>query len=644
MSEAVATITPIGRPEQAGASRGKRSIIRLIVISDDQRSATAALTAFQTDQAVARPNYYLDQAGAIAQLVVDSRAGTSLGRVLYRGRYHNLDRIAISIQLEHRAGTDYSDAQLLTLHHLITLLRERHQLSEATLTTLIDDPAGRRSAIPYLPPPPPLIDSSPLLGGGLNPDQELFVALYAETYRALGGVLKLNQAFPIHAAHFNLGAPIGRNAPPPVMVDGRPFNIQPFARDTIFNEGTDYAAVQELRSLLDHDRIGIPLSDPGRSLLDATYRIALQGVRAAGVTLQGRESLEPGWRFHQVAHNAGFGPPLSGNYREASQRYALQVFAGETLYTPVTDLRGCYRLSATDPTDPAYDLIWHETYKVARAPYLPSEELHQRAVELRLGAPLSAPYSVTIAGSSYRVQIWALDTLYQGSDGTIRRMSELPKPPAIVAWQPKAPRSLPTTPPNPLPPQLPPESTAVPRPGDPTWPPRPTFDILSSSALERTFGTIQWVRIQGDAIAITNDWATNNLVSVHIPQLLKIPGVRSDLIQLHTLVAEQVRQLFAAWERAGLLPLIKSFDGAWIPRTMRLQPTRLSNHAYGIAFDLNARWNPMMGSAALVGQPGSLRELVPLANAHGFYWGGHWNFDGKGASDGMHFEWARPMG
>ena len=641
MGRRVVTSSPRNDAQRAGARRGKRSIVNLIVIEDDQRSASAALKAFQTDH---RPNYYLDQAGTITQLVVDSRAGTSLGRVLYRGRYHNLDRIAISIQLERRTGTDYSDAQLLALHQLIALLRERHQLSEAALTTLINDPAGRRSAIPYLPPPPPLIDSGSLLGGGLSPDQELFVALYAETYRALGGVLKLNQAFPILAAHFNLGAPIGRNAPPPVMVDGRPLNIQPFARDTIFNEGTDYAAVQEVRSLFDHDQLGIPQSGPGRSLLDATYRIALQGVRAAGIPLVGRESLEPGWRFHQVAHNAGFGPPLSGNYREASQRYALQVFAGETLYTPVTDLRGCFRLSTTDPTDPAYDLIWHETYKVARAPYLPADELHRRAVELRLGAPLSAPYSVMIAGNSYRVQIWALDTLYQGADGTIRRMSELPKPPAIVAWQPKPPRPVLATPPNPLPPQLPPESAGRPRPGDPTWPPRPTFDILSSTAREQILGTLQWVHTQGDMIAITNDWADTYLVSVHIPQLLRIPGVRSDRIQLHMRVAEQVRLLFAAWELAGLLPLITSFDGAWIPRTMRLQPTRLSSHAYGIAFDLNARWNPMMGLAALVGQPGSLRELVPLANAHGFYWGGHWNFDGRGASDGMHFEWARPMG
>jgi hypothetical protein len=35
-----------------------------------------------------------------------------------------------------------------------------------------------------------------------------------------------------------------------------------------------------------------------------------------------------------------------------------------------------------------------------------------------------------------------------------------------------------------------------------------------------------------------------------------------------------------------------------------------------------------------VGQHGSVRELVSIANEHGFFWGGH--FDKR--RDGMHFE------
>jgi hypothetical protein len=39
---------------------------------------------------------------------------------------------------------------------------------------------------------------------------------------------------------------------------------------------------------------------------------------------------------------------------------------------------------------------------------------------------------------------------------------------------------------------------------------------------------------------------------------------------------------------------------------------------------------------ALVGQKGSVREIVPIANEFGFYWGGHFT-----RKDGMHFEIAK---
>ncbi len=66
-------------------------------------------------------------------------------------------------------------------------------------------------------------------------------------------------------------------------------------------------------------------------------------------------------------------------------------------------------------------------------------------------------------------------------------------------------------------------------------------------------------------------------------------------------------------------------------------------HAYGAAFDINVQWNQFNVRAALVGDKGSVRELVPIANQLGFYWGGHFRYNKHSdASDGMHFEWARP--
>jgi hypothetical protein len=75
-----------------------------------------------------------------------------------------------------------------------------------------------------------------------------------------------------------------------------------------------------------------------------------------------------------------------------------------------------------------------------------------------------------------------------------------------------------------------------------------------------------------------------------------------------------------------------------VPRFIRGSHSVLSNHAYGTAFDINAPWNALGVRPALVGKPGSVRELVPLAAEHGFAWGGHF----RTRPDGMHFELVRP--
>jgi hypothetical protein len=63
----------------------------------------------------------------------------------------------------------------------------------------------------------------------------------------------------------------------------------------------------------------------------------------------------------------------------------------------------------------------------------------------------------------------------------------------------------------------------------------------------------------------------------------------------------------------------------------------LSNHAFSSALDINQRWNGLGMIPALEDAQGSLRELVPIANEHGFFWGGHF----KRRPDGMHFEVAK---
>lgn len=640
MSLVEGEIELVGAPVKAGDPR-EGTKIQLIVVTDDARTADEAVAAFSAEDAAQVPNYYIDQTGYIRQFVADERAGNGIELAIYKGRRRNIDRLSLSVRLERPEGYDYSDMQVEAIHRLLGFLMDLHKLGDAELATILPDDEGRPRVFPYLPPPSSVEVDGGLLGAGLDPAQQLFVDLFAETYKPRGGALKLNQAFPLHAAKFNLGAPVGLNEPPAVTVDGRSFNIQPFARDTIFNEGTDYAAVQVMSALFDPDKMEIPMGGTGRGLLEATYRAAIKAAKAKGA-IKGNESLRPDWRFHQVARNASYGPPLSGNYVSDDGKYAVQVFAGETLYTPMTDQAGCTYLSATPPDDPAHAVIWKETYKVAGAPYDPNSDFHKKALELKLGAPLTGVYDANLSGTPYKVQVWALDTLYKGPDGQIKRMGELPKPPEVQSWAPKAPKPVPPTPPNPLPPQVPPTNAGAPRPGDINWPPRPDFNILTdkNNARANALGRIEYVRAKGDFVTITNGWDKQNIIDVSIPQLAKIPGGGGGKVKFHKVAADQLVRLFAAWEAAGLLHFIKTFDGTWVPRTIRMKPTVLSNHAFGTAFDINAKWNGLMKIAAFVGQEGSVRELVPLANAHGFYWGGHWNYDGKGASDGMHFEWA----
>lgn len=107
-------------------------------------------------------------------------------------------------------------------------------------------------------------------------------------------------------------------------------------------------------------------------------------------------------------------------------------------------------------------------------------------------------------------------------------------------------------------------------------------------------------------------------------------------MRFHKECAYQLQQFFIEIEKEGLLHLVKTYAGAYYPRFVRGSRTVLSNHSYGTAFDINVAWNGLGKTPALVGQTGSVRELVPIANKWGGYWGGHFS-----RPDGMHFEVAR---
>jgi hypothetical protein len=115
-------------------------------------------------------------------------------------------------------------------------------------------------------------------------------------------------------------------------------------------------------------------------------------------------------------------------------------------------------------------------------------------------------------------------------------------------------------------------------------PARPKFSSLGQAGREAVFGRYPFestpTESNPEAIRITSDWAAKNIVTVTIPQLAKIKGApASGKVQFHELVAPRVARLFQRWEDDGLLELVLTYGGSFVPRFVRGSRTTLSPHA-----------------------------------------------------------------
>lgn len=423
----------------AGFSR-RGSGVALVVLHSDPRPQHEALTDYAQRRAATRPHYYMAHDGSLTPLVSEGRATRHSGTARWRGKRRNIDRISIGITLEHIPGTAVRRAQLIGLHILTAQLRERHGLGDDALfrweqpygvagdgallvVVLPPDPA----VSPYDPTPRLLpeieyaLDSALVLSGD-EVQQQMWAALAQESFARRGEGLQPTWAFHQQADARKLGAPLARSAgsDKQVVVGGTPYGYQPFARDTLFNEGNRWNEVCSLNELLG----GTIPSDPnslGYKLLEAAF-------------LASGAALFPYYAFHQVAVREQLGYPLGNSYRAelAGQQYSLQVFSCDTLYTPLanpesnTNWGDVRRLSQTE--DPALaQALWAETYRPCGAAYDVNGPFQQFAAQARdLGAPLSGVYEVTINETVYQVQIFAADTLHATPGGAVQRMRDIP--------------------------------------------------------------------------------------------------------------------------------------------------------------------------------------------------------------------------
>lgn len=121
-----------------------------------------------------------------------------------------------------------------------------------------------------------------------------------------------------------------------------------------------------------------------------------------------------------------------------------------------------------------------------------------------------------------------------------------------------------------------------------------------------------------------------------IPGLVDIPlppGTRSHLgnpiktIQCHSLMMAPLASAFACIAKTKAT--IQTVNGCYCYRNIR-DTDRLSNHAHGMAIDINARGNGY-GMTPTIDL-----AIVDCFKQAGFTWGGDWDIP-----DGMHFELRR---
>ena len=182
---------------------------------------------------------------------------------------------------------------------------------------------------------------------------------------------------------------------------------------------------------------------------------------------------------------------------------------------------------------------------------------------------------------------------------------------------------------------------------DPNWPPpvdadhdgKPDVFYQNEAWREATFGKFPYkaapIPDNRERIIILDDWVSKNIVWVELPGLSGVSGAPAGRkVQFHKKAAPQLAGLFAAWKDAGIISYLKTWGGSFNPRFIRGSTKTLSNHSIGTAFDINVPWNGLGQQPALVGQTGTVRPLVTIAEEFGFYWGGRY----KNRKDGMHFE------
>jgi hypothetical protein len=160
------------------------------------------------------------------------------------------------------------------------------------------------------------------------------------------------------------------------------------------------------------------------------------------------------------------------------------------------------------------------------------------------------------------------------------------------------------------------------------------LDIVAETGLDpNTFQSVQYVGTFAEAVGVFNytpigggrvqpeaSWVRTHIVTEQVPIL--------GSVTCNKFMMPQLRAALLEVQSSGLAAEIHpdEYAGCYYPRFIA-GSTTLSNHSFGLAFDINVPGN----QRGTVGQIS--RAVVAIFKKWGFAWGGDWNY-----TDPMHFE------
>jgi AAA ATPase domain/D-alanyl-D-alanine carboxypeptidase len=154
-------------------------------------------------------------------------------------------------------------------------------------------------------------------------------------------------------------------------------------------------------------------------------------------------------------------------------------------------------------------------------------------------------------------------------------------------------------------------------------------------------GDIKLRRHPDGSIEFFNNWISNNIIDVDVPELREIAHPVNGPIKFNRRAAAALQGAFREIKALGLLDRVVTWDRDFVPPDSPKIRELLSgtgggpsSHVLGIGFDINNDYNMRDQLATPKGQYGSVIELVQVFREFGFGWGGD--------SDGRHFEFIRP--